>query len=675
MPNHYSDDLPVVRPITEERTAYGYIAPEFRAAPIEPTEAEQMGEFRKGVNRAIDETQAMAGGALGLLGDVAGVDIIRDFGYDYYKKQMEEAGQYAPAVESLDDINSIDTFIDWLASTAGSVLPSAAGALASGGAGGIIGAGAKTLAKRGLTKKLASGMKQSVRDKVINKGLRRQDALKEALQEFGATASGKITKSTIDNTVENLSQAALGTTMRQAAKRGTQAGVVGFSTTLESGGNWIDDYETNANDTNPVADLAFGFASGLTDLIGGEGLAINAIFGRSVGKKLTRELSEEGAAQVQKGFARTLVNELVKGSLAEGAQEATQESLSILNSYLNTHSIDAVLTPQVFKQIKEAAAAGMVGGALFGGASGMAQVLRRPFSAENHAKNVQQDQELERQQEIAKSPERQKREKYAFESNQYVAQLEKVTAQHKEAQIQLSNLGNLHDISPAAAFRMSNELAGQAAALEDQRKEIEKKLEKSQQNLMQADLDLQAKVQSALQFGGMTQESMQASRNQKDAAYGAMTRDIERSRRALQRYSGRLHIQGAPKAEYVNKVSNVWDKILGVSRQAVEKIEKLPVSESASIGTIATNTVAEVGRLQDYARSIFDSYNVAEDQMAQGRAFYRGRKDQMQELQAANIEQQAEQIRNRQNVRDVVGIVNQATVEELVAEQLQAPTT
>lgn len=336
-------------------------------------------EFTKGFLRGIDELQALGGGALGLIGDITGIDPLKQFGFDIYQEQMAQAEENPAAVGSLEDINSFGSFLDWALGTAGEVLPSALGAIASSGTGAIVAGSIKTVGKQTIKKLLTNAFKKKVASGVLGR-----TAAKEVLEDFGKTATGKIVR-------DQLQSAAKSYATRQIAKRGAQAGVLGFSSALESGGNWIDDFQTNQENTNPAADLLFGLASGATELFGGEGLAISKVFGPTIGARLAKRVGKEAAKDVEKGFAKILVTEIGKSALAEGSQEALQESLSILNSYLNTHSIDAVVTPQTFSQLANAFAGGMIGGITFGTIGGS----KEAFSASKEAASIRQQKELE----------------------------------------------------------------------------------------------------------------------------------------------------------------------------------------------------------------------------------------------------------------------------------------
>lgn len=289
---------------------------------------EEMGEFRKGINRGIQGTQASLYGAAGLVGDLLGIDAIRDWGFEGYQRNMEEAQQYAGKAESLSDINSLSSFGDWAAGTAGSVIPDVVSALVPAG---IIGTLGRTVAAKSIRKYAANAIKDRAEEIIKNTA---KDAVTKDLQDKAvAQATKEVTNSII-------------------GKFG--AGAIATQTSLqESGSNWGQDaYSHGVEGTSPGQDLLFGTISGVSEaILGAESSLWKAITGKTV------------SDAVERTFRRELVRGLPKAMASEGGQEAFQQILSNINA--NIQDAKGLITTDDIQDIIDAAAAGALGGGMF----------------------------------------------------------------------------------------------------------------------------------------------------------------------------------------------------------------------------------------------------------------------------------------------------------------------
>jgi hypothetical protein len=625
---------------------------------------EEMGEFRKGFNRGIDETQALAGGALGLIGDITGLDTIRDFGYDYYKEQMEEAGQYAPAVESMYDIDSVDSFIDWVAGTAGSVAPSVIGAVISGGVGGAVAAGARKIGKEGLKKYLRTEIKSSVR-KNLAAGLKPQDALAASLKEFGGTATGKVTYSAIQKAAKKMA-------IKKASKLGAQAGVVGFSSTVESGGNWIDDYETNGDGTSPVGDLMFGVASGLTDLAGGEGLLISSVFGKNVGKRLVSKFGANAAKDVERNFANLAVREISKAMLGEGLQEGVQEIIGKMNQYFVANSIDAIMTEDTFKQVAEAAVAGSIGGAMFGSPSSVGRI----FNARDYAKTIQEAEVEKKRQEINNSPEVKKFNKFELELKEIDKQMTLVD----------NDLGMIKKQAASAMFTPQGQSAQDStrlvmnawaleAKLNEQKDKLKKQRETAQNNLHAAQIDVQTKLVGLQSDEAVLAENKVQSAQLKESVYSIITRETKTANVAIGNMRRKLYQNGAPKSK-VQELDSIENRIQALAAKTTETIEtKIPLGEQYRIPPYVQDQMVQVAELKQKAESIFNDYAPDENELIenQRRAVRRGFQDKRKELRSDLIMREADVQLERAAAKEIAPVeaaaVGQAVQQEVAVRK------
>lgn len=303
----------------------------FYPDPFVPTTVgpnNDMGEFTKGLYRGGNQLQAAGYGALGLLGDIGGniYNVIttgdpnastfntptglRDFGYAGYQQQIEEAAQYPKAVERVQNIASLSDAGLWVAGTSGELIPNIVAMIIPGGVAAGVGR-----AVGGTAVKQASSVAVA---NLVAQGLTKEAAL--------AQVNGNI--------VRSLATASVGAT----------------SSAIEAGSNWGQSAEARGiENTNPIMDLGFGIASGLTDVVlGAEGNILRSLLGRPV--------SEAANQAMKQGIAKGVIGSMFQ----EGGQEALQEILSITNQHLQEH--DITLTSDDISDILNAAAAGMVGG-------------------------------------------------------------------------------------------------------------------------------------------------------------------------------------------------------------------------------------------------------------------------------------------------------------------------
>ena len=280
-----------------------------------------MGEFRKGLNRGWEQTQALGYGSVGLLGDILGLDEVRDWGFEGYQRNMEEAAQYQAATPGFTDIDSVGSALNWVAGTAGELIPTAASTIATAG-------GASILAR-------------TVGSKLLRRYAAKEIAQKTAELSAAGFAQDQAKALATKEALANLSR-----------KVGT-ASMIGFSAGQEAGANWGQDVENHGKaNTSPGLDLMFGLASGMSEAIWGADASLwRAITGRAV------------KPSVERAFRRELINGLPKAMISEGSQEAFQEILSKINA--NIQDSKELVTVDDIEDIFNAAMAGSLGGAGF----------------------------------------------------------------------------------------------------------------------------------------------------------------------------------------------------------------------------------------------------------------------------------------------------------------------
>lgn len=296
-------------------------------------------EFVKGVKRGTEGLKSAAYGAAGLVGSGLGIDSVRDWGYQGFLEHEEEAAKHAGRVQNIEDIQSIGDAGDWAAGTFGSLLPSIGEAAVTSVAGAAIGSamapGAGTVggAVTGLVgKQAAKSMIRKLAREYVKGGMERQ-----------------VAKSAAKEAIESLPAKAL---MRNI---GTKAGIVAGTAPIEAGGMWGEGMQEGKD--NPYSAAVFGTLSGLSELLGGEAELI--------------DIFTNPARQAVKGnIIRRVGTELAKTIPQEALQEATQETLAIINRKVVDPAYD-MFGPEARSRVMNSAAAGALGGVAFGVGGGV----------------------------------------------------------------------------------------------------------------------------------------------------------------------------------------------------------------------------------------------------------------------------------------------------------------
>lgn len=287
---------------------------------------EEKGEFTKGVLRGIDSTQALLYGGTGAVGDILNIDTLRDWGYEGYLRNMEEANENAAAVGSYSDVDSIGSAWQYAQGILGELVPTLATSLVSGGIGAAAGKyyGAKVIRK---------AVADQIEDKV-QKGI-----------------ADHVVKGTLNDTIENTIRAAATKEVLGNLRNKGAMLAMGFQTSLmEGGSNWGQDVEVHGiENTSPGQDMLFGIASGAVEtILGAEVSLFKALTGKTVSNA------------VEQKFRHELAKGLPKAMASEGGTEAIQEILSSINA--NIIDANGLITEDDIEGIINAAVAGAIGG-------------------------------------------------------------------------------------------------------------------------------------------------------------------------------------------------------------------------------------------------------------------------------------------------------------------------
>jgi hypothetical protein len=319
------------------------ILKDFRSKPItpyvpHPEPVAEESEFTKGMKRGMEGLKSAGYGAAGLVGSGLGIDSVRDWGYQGFLEHEEEASKHAGRVQNIEDIKSIGDVGDWAAGTFGSLVPSIGEAAVTSAAGAIAGSaiGPEGTIAGGITglvgKQAAKSMVRKLARTYVKDGMERQ-----------------VAKAAAKEAVESLPAKAL---MRNL---GTKAGIVAGTAPVEAGGMWGEGMQQGKD--NPYSAAVFGTLSGLSELVGGEAELI--------------DIFTNPARQAVKGnIVKRIGVELSKTIPQEAAQEATQETLAIINRKVVDPSYE-MFGDDARSRVLNSAAAGALGGVAFGGVGGV----------------------------------------------------------------------------------------------------------------------------------------------------------------------------------------------------------------------------------------------------------------------------------------------------------------
>lgn len=294
--------------------------------------ATQPSEIVKGFNKATQEMQASGFGALGLAGAAVGLDSVRDYGFEGYKRNMAEAEEFAPRVAKVEDIDSFGSGTDWLMSTVGSLGPSVIEAGLSAVAGAAIGS---ALPGPGTAAGAVTGLTS-------------RKALREAVEH---AVEKKVAEAVAEGIAEDVARASVRKGVISAIKReaGSKAGITAGVGAVEGGqmfGAAAED--VGVENVNPYLTAGLGLLSGASEIIGPEGKLVRNIAGGNV--------LHEAAKQTR----REAIHDLPMNMAKEGGQEILQTGISDVNKL--AHNPDATISGSDYLN---SGVGGIVGGGVF----------------------------------------------------------------------------------------------------------------------------------------------------------------------------------------------------------------------------------------------------------------------------------------------------------------------
>jgi len=318
---------------------------------------EKRGELTRGVLRGIDQMQSSLYGMAGLAGSAMGIDRLKNWGIEGYRRNVEEAELNPASVPSFRDITGPVSAYKYGAGKVGELLPSvaesvgmallgaAAGSAVEPVGGTVVGAAAGLLGKTALKKSI-----EKMAGEMVTRGISR---------EVAERAASKLAMRSL----------------------GGATGVVAGTFPLEAGGNYAEALTERGADA-PLTAAATGLASSFLELAGGSYRTISRI----VGPEKTA-LFRKALEKADTSLLGSIIKEAAVQAPQEFAQEAGQELLSIANLAIADPTFEA-FTGENAARMFEAGMAGAVGGGVFGGIGGAYSRLARGRDASMLQKRI-----------------------------------------------------------------------------------------------------------------------------------------------------------------------------------------------------------------------------------------------------------------------------------------------
>lgn len=294
-------------------------APDFSAAPVLP-ESRVEGDWSRALDRGMANLQAAVGGAAQFVGERFGVDTTKEWGRKQIARAVVTGALNPAAVESFEDAETLSEYGTWALETLGENVAN----VASIALGGVAGAGGR-LALAGIGK---SALKTAANAEA-------KRAIRNQLMKSGARAGAVA--------------AAYPQHLGEGALELKDAGIDGDETVAP----FLTAAINTALDVAPMeAVLRYSFRG------------LKPTLARDLVKKNLEVLTATG---VISGIAKGLGKGAATGALLEAPTEMTQELVNMSARAYHDPTFDWG-APEVAARLKEAALAGGVVGAAFGGA-------------------------------------------------------------------------------------------------------------------------------------------------------------------------------------------------------------------------------------------------------------------------------------------------------------------
>ena len=304
--------------------------------------------IQRGFSQGVDTLQGSLHGAVGLTGSLFKNKGLRDWGYRGYLRNMNESAEN-PTLSLFKDVKDVESGFEWAMGGIGTLLPSmieagvgaAIGSFIAPGPGTAVGAfSTRTLLRKGIGEATEKIIKDQVRRGLVKEGMEK-------------TASSEVKRMMTQGVLKKLGgrSAIEGAVGKQAMKKlGGKIGMGAAVFPMEAGGNYGELLSSHGIDA-PETALFFGALATAIEYLGGNSRLIDTFI--------------DAVAKGSPGIIKKTAKELLRNMPEEALQEAGQETLSILNTVVNTD--EEFLTVENIERIIEAGALGSLGGGVGAG--------------------------------------------------------------------------------------------------------------------------------------------------------------------------------------------------------------------------------------------------------------------------------------------------------------------
>jgi hypothetical protein len=348
-------------------------------------------EFSVGLSRGGDQLEGLAYGFLGLAADGLGIERAADWGYDNYRRAMEEAATQAASVQDpFEDIEDLGDAGRYAVGLLGEQLPQLLTSILGGGVGGAVG---KSLAKRMVINQIA---KRRAAGEVADEAERKvaeeitQGLLTRSVGAKAAEGTARGLAGTVDDAARGV-QGAVSSGTRYGAMTGAYLANLGQI----SGGTYgqIRDETGEGGDDAVMASVATAVPGAALDTLF-EAFAVSRVPGLNKlmgveGKPLNLSFPGRVAVGTARGAAI--------GAPLEGGTEYLQtglEQAAVGMADPNQTVEERLNAPGAEKERQLAAVAGAtIGGMLGGGAGTLESLAPRTKQAIDGISGDDQDQE------------------------------------------------------------------------------------------------------------------------------------------------------------------------------------------------------------------------------------------------------------------------------------------
>lgn len=303
-----------------------------------------------GFKRSLPETKALLGGAVGLAGDLVGLDSVRDYGLGVYSDTMEKDVAPLQTAEFTDVLEGNAGVGDFVGGAVGNFGGQLVQSAAAAGAGALAGAALGSPTGPGAA---VTGTLGAIGGLVARKGA------KEVVGELAE-------KLIADQVKKGVAREAAETGARATLQRiglGAAAAPLALNIGQEAGGTYATAVDVAADEGRELTQAdalragAAGVAGGLIDTVA-DATGIGALGGR---------------------FAGSVGGRVLKGALTQGAVEGATETVQ---QGLQRFGAQQDLTgDEAAREYLNSFAAGAVGGGAIGGAGGLRSPVEEPDTA------------------------------------------------------------------------------------------------------------------------------------------------------------------------------------------------------------------------------------------------------------------------------------------------------